>query len=64
VTDATTRLRGVEIVGEKVRLRPLRPDDATTAHRYLSDERVTRTLTLDGPRLWSPCGPLRQVSQP
>ena len=43
------RFACVELVGDKVRLRPLSRDDAQTAFNLLRDDRVTRTLLWDGP---------------
>lgn len=43
----TKRFTDVVLVGEKVRLRPLRLEDAQAAHELLSDARVTRTLSWD-----------------
>lgn len=38
-----------ELVGEKVRLRPIHPGDAESAYPLLEDGVVVRTLTWDGP---------------
>ncbi len=46
---AAPRFSQVELVGDRVRLRPLSPDDAPVAFELLSDDRVTRTLVWDGP---------------
>ena len=39
----------VELVGSRIRLRPIRPEDALGAYGLLVDDQVTRTLLWDGP---------------
>lgn len=48
-TRGLRRFTDVELVGEQVRLRPLRREDASAAFELLSDDLVTRTLLWDGP---------------
>lgn len=43
------RFSDAELVGSKVRLRPIRPEDAPFAYAQLRDDQVTRTLRWDGP---------------
>ena len=43
------RFSDAELVGSKVRLRPIRPEDAPFAYDQLRDDQVTRTLRWDGP---------------
>ena len=43
------RFQHVELVGEKVRLRPLSREDAPAAFNLLKDDRVTRAILWDGP---------------
>ena len=39
----------IDIVGEKVRLRPMRASDAGAAYKLVKNEAVLDTLTWDGP---------------
>jgi ribosomal-protein-alanine N-acetyltransferase len=39
----------IELVGDKVRLRPIRESDAADAYRLLSDDAVVANLAWDGP---------------
>ena len=39
----------VELVGEKVRLRCIRPEDAPAAYRLLGNDLITQTILWDGP---------------
>jgi RimJ/RimL family protein N-acetyltransferase len=43
------RFSYVELAGDKVRLRPVQPEDAPTAYPLARDDRVTRTLSWEGP---------------
>lgn len=47
--NAPRRFSHVEITGDKVRLRPVRPEDAPAAYPLLRDDRVVRTLVWEGP---------------
>ncbi|MSP78234.1 MAG: N-acetyltransferase [Dehalococcoidia bacterium] len=41
--------KNIEMLGERVRLRPLRPEDAVLAYALVRDGQVTRILGWDGP---------------
>lgn len=45
----TNRFTDIELVGNSVCLRPIRPEDAGAAFPLAQDDRVTRTLLWDGP---------------
>ncbi len=47
--ESIGRFAHVELVGERVRLRPPRPNDALTAFEMFRDDRVTERLAWDGP---------------
>lgn len=44
-----TRFVDVELIGSKVKLRPIHPDDASVAYDLVRDDRVTSMLLWDGP---------------
>ena len=43
------QFRDLELVGDKVRLRPVRRDDAPAAFTLVSDDLITRNFLWDGP---------------